>query len=94
MKSKGLIGVLVAVLVLLVAALGVLGFFYVKGRQATPTPVATFTPTEALPPTDTATPEPTPTAQPVGDVIIPDTTKVLTGTTVLSLDSVSKTDPS
>lgn len=90
MKSKGLIGVLVAVLVLLVAALGVLGFFYVKGRQATPTPVATFTPTEALPPTDTATPEPTPTAQPVGDVIIPDTTKVLTGTTVLSLDSVSE----
>lgn len=89
MKSKGLIGALVAVLVLLVAALGVLGFFYVKGRQATPTPVATFTPTEALPPTGTATPEPAPTAQPVGDVIIPDTTKVLTGTTLTNLAAIS-----
>ncbi|HNS50962.1 MAG TPA: hypothetical protein PKO09_07245 [Anaerolineae bacterium] len=84
MKSKGLVIGLVAALVLLVSALGVLGYSYLRGRQTTPPPAATSTPTAA------ATPKQTPTPAAASDVVIPDTTKVLSGTTILSLTGISE----
>jgi len=87
MKSKGVVIALVVIIVVLLAVLGVVGYSYLKGRQAAPTPSLTSIPTEAPTPTGTAAPGPTPV--PVGDVVIPDTTKVLTGTTLLNLASVS-----
>jgi len=87
MKSKGVVIALVAIVVVLLAALGVVGYSYLKGRQATPTPTVTSIPTEAPTPTGPATPESTPV--PAGGVVIPDTTVVLTGTTLLNLSAVS-----
>jgi len=90
MKSKGVVIALVVLLVALLAALGALGYPYLKGRRATSTPAVTSVATEALASAETAAPEPTPTPVPAGDVVIPDTTKVLTGTTILSLAAVSE----
>ncbi|MGC9335261.1 MAG: hypothetical protein ACP5JJ_13995, partial [Anaerolineae bacterium] len=90
MKSKGIMIALVVVVIILVAALAVLGYSYLKGGQANPTSTPSSIPTEAPIPTDTATREPTPSPVLAGDVVIPDTTKVLNGTTLLNLTAVSE----
>ena len=90
MNLKGVVIALAVVVIVLAVALGVLGYSYLKGRQATPTPTPSSIPTEAPTPTDTATPEPTLSPVPAGDVVIPDTTKVLAGTTLQNLTAVSE----
>lgn len=89
MKPRGVIALVVIGTVLL-AALGVLGYSYLNGRQAAPTPTASLILAGAPTPAETATPEPTSTFVPAGDVVIPDTTKVLTATTLLNLAAVSE----
>jgi hypothetical protein len=89
MKSRPVILALAALAVLLLAGGAVGAFYILKGQRATPPP-----PAPTSPPTLTSTPLPTgtdtPTPLPEGVVVIPDTTKVLTDTTIQNLTSISE----
>jgi hypothetical protein len=83
-KSRLVMILLVVAVIGMVGAVAVVGYAYLKARQATPAPTSASTSTS----TTTPTPPP-PTLLPEGAVVIPDTTKVLTGTTTQNLASIS-----
>ena len=90
MKTDRSLAVVVVVLVVLVvvAAIGV-GYLYVRSRQPGPAPTA-VAPGPIAATTSSPLPPPTPTQpEEAVEVIIPDTTKVLSGDTVDSLTSIS-----
>jgi hypothetical protein len=90
MRSRWAAILVAALIVVLLGAGAMVGYRYIQQRQAIPAPTSSLISAGMLTSTITATTAlPLPTPLPEGAVVIPDTTKVLTGTTTQNLASIS-----